>query len=74
MFENKEEKNPIFRSGLYFFLPRGIYLNRWSLNFDHEINVTSVVYILGMITSPSTTLLRRQIFGYDWKHLGEIYL
>ena len=45
LFENKEDKDLIFRSGLYFMGPRGLYLNRWTLSFDSEKDVPLAVSV-----------------------------
>jgi len=34
LFESKEDRDLIFRNGPYFMDSRGIYLNRWTLDFD----------------------------------------
>ena len=39
LFENKEDRDLIFRSGPYFMGSRGLYLNRWSLSFGLERDV-----------------------------------
>lgn len=43
LFENKADKDLIFRSGPYFMGPRGLYLNRWNLSFDSKKDVPSAV-------------------------------
>ena len=43
LFENKEDKDLIFRSGHYFVGSRGLYINRWSLSFDPKKDVPSAV-------------------------------
>ena len=35
-FESKEDKELIFRNGPYFMGPQGLYLNRWTPDFDPE--------------------------------------
>ena len=45
LFENKEDKDLIFRSGPYFMGPRGLYLNQWTLSFDPEKDVPLVVSV-----------------------------
>lgn len=42
-FEYKEDKDLIFRNGPYFMGPQGLYLNRWSLDFDPNLDIPSVV-------------------------------
>ena len=34
VFENPEDKNLIFRNGPYFMGPQGLYLNKWTPDFD----------------------------------------
>ena len=43
LFENKVDRYLIFRSGPYFMGPPGLYLNRWSLNFDPKKDVPLAV-------------------------------
>ena len=43
LFENKANRDLIFRSGPYFMGLRGLHLNRWSISFDPEKDVPSVV-------------------------------
>jgi hypothetical protein len=40
-FEHKEDRDLIFRNGPYFFGPRGLYLNKWTPDFDPENNIPS---------------------------------
>jgi hypothetical protein len=42
-FEYKEDGDLIFQSGPYFYGTRGMYLNRWMLDFDPESDIPSVV-------------------------------
>ena len=42
-FESKEDKDLIFRNGPYFMGPQGLYLNRWSPDFDPEADTPKVV-------------------------------
>jgi hypothetical protein len=42
-FEHKEDRDLIFRNGPYFFGPRGLYLNKWTPDFDPENDIPSVV-------------------------------
>jgi len=42
-FESKEDKDLIFRNGPYFMDSRGLYLNKWTPNFDPELDVPSAV-------------------------------
>lgn len=43
LFESKEDRNLIFRNGPYFMDSRGLYLNRWSPDFDPEMDIQNVV-------------------------------
>jgi len=45
LFETKEDKNLIFRNGPYFMDSRGLYLNRWSPNFDLEMDIPNVALV-----------------------------
>jgi len=38
-FETKEDRDLIFRNGPYFMDTRGLYLNKWTLDFDPEMDV-----------------------------------
>lgn len=42
-FKSKEDKDFIFRNGPYFMDSRGLYLNKWTPDFDPELDVPSVV-------------------------------
>lgn len=42
-FETKEDKNLIFRNGPYFMDSRGLYLNKWTPDFDPELDIPSAV-------------------------------
>lgn len=42
-FETKEDQDLIFRNGPYFMDTRGLYLNRWTLDFDPEMDVPNAV-------------------------------
>jgi hypothetical protein len=42
-FEYKEDRDLIFRNGPYFFGPRGLYLNKWTPDFDPDNDIPSVV-------------------------------
>ena len=44
-FETKEDRDLIFRNGLYFMDTRGLYLNRWTPDFDLEMDVPNVVHV-----------------------------
>ena len=41
IFENKEERDLIFRSGPYFMGSRGLFLAPWSLDFNPEAEITA---------------------------------
>ena len=45
LFENKDDRDLIFRSGPYFMGPRAPYLNHWSLSFDLEKDIPSAVSV-----------------------------
>ena len=42
-FESKEDKELIFRNGPYFMGPQGLYLNRWTPDFDPEADTPKAV-------------------------------
>lgn len=43
LFESKEDRNLIFRNGPYFMDSRGLYLNKWSPDFDPEMDIPNAV-------------------------------
>lgn len=43
LFETVEDRNLIFRNGPYFMDTRGLYLNRWTPDFDPEMDVPNAV-------------------------------
>lgn len=45
IFSSKEDKDLIFQIGPYFMGPRGLYLNRWTLDFDLEVDIPFVVHV-----------------------------
>jgi hypothetical protein len=45
LFELKEDKDLIFRSGPYFMGSRGVYLNHWMPDFSPENEIPSVVLV-----------------------------
>jgi hypothetical protein len=45
VFDNLEDRNLIFRNRLYFMVPQGLYLNKWSLYFDPTQDIPSNVPI-----------------------------
>lgn len=42
-FTKKEDKELIFRNGPYFMGPRGLYLNKWTPDFDPAVDVPNAV-------------------------------
>ena len=42
-FETRADKDLIFRNGPYFMDSRGLYLNKWTPEFDPELDVPSAV-------------------------------
>jgi hypothetical protein len=44
-FEHKADRYLIFRNGPYFFYPGGLYLNKWTPDFDPENYFPSVVSV-----------------------------
>jgi hypothetical protein len=45
LFETKEDMDLIFRSGPYFMGTRGMYFNRWTLDFNPENDIPSAVLV-----------------------------
>jgi len=43
LFESKEDKNLIFRNGPYFMDTRRLYLNRWTPDFDPEMDIPNAL-------------------------------
>jgi hypothetical protein len=41
LFENKADRDLIFRNGPYFMGSRGMYLNKWTLDFSAENDIPS---------------------------------
>jgi hypothetical protein len=56
-FETKEDMDLIFRSGPYFYGTKGLYLNRWTPNFNPENDIPLVVPCLGSSSSSPASLL-----------------
>jgi len=52
LFETKEDRDLIFRNGPYFMDSRGLYLNRWTPDFDPEMDVPSVVSVWVRLLHP----------------------
>ena len=44
-FDSTKDRDLIFRNGPYFMGPQGLYLNKWSLDFNPTQDVPSVVPI-----------------------------
>lgn len=44
-FETKNDKDLIFRNGLYFMDSKGLYLNKWMPDFDLELDIPNAVPI-----------------------------
>ena len=42
-FESTDDQDLIFRNGPYFMGPQGLYLNKWTLDFDPTQDVPSAV-------------------------------
>lgn len=47
LFEIKEDRDVVFRNGPYFFGSRGMYLNKWMLDFnpDEDIPTAKLVWV-----------------------------
>ena len=45
LFENSEDRDLIFRNEPHFMGPQGLYLNKWTLDFDLNQDVPSVVLV-----------------------------
>jgi len=43
LFENKANKDLVFRNGPYFMGTKGMYLNQWTLDFSQENDIPCVV-------------------------------
>jgi hypothetical protein len=43
LFEKKEDRDLIFRSGPYFMGAHGMYLNKWTPDFSPENDIPSTV-------------------------------
>jgi hypothetical protein len=59
LFEVKEDKDLIFRSGPYFMDSRGMYLNRRMLDFIPENDISVIRPSLGQVSLPPISLLDR---------------
>ena len=44
-FMDKEDKELIFRNGPYFMGPQGLYLNKWTPDFDPAVDVPNAVLV-----------------------------
>jgi hypothetical protein len=45
LFENKADRDLIFRNGPYFIGTKGMYLNKWTLDFNPENEIPSAVLV-----------------------------
>ena len=45
VFDSAENQDLIFRNGPYFMGPRGLYLNKWTSDFNHTQYVPSAVHV-----------------------------
>jgi hypothetical protein len=66
-FTSKEDKELIFRNGPYFMGPQGLYLNKWTPDFDPEEDVPSAVPVW-------VRLPNLPIHCWNWdslKHIGD---
>lgn len=45
LFENKEDKEVIFRNGPYLFGSRGMYLNIWTLDFNPDEDIPTPIRV-----------------------------
>ena len=66
-FTSKEDKELIFRNGPYFMGPQGLYLNKWTPDFDPEEDVPSTVPVW-------VRLPNLPIHCWNWgslKHIGD---
>jgi hypothetical protein len=66
-FTSKEDKELIFRNGPYFMGPQGLYLNKWTLDFDPEEDIPSAVPVW-------VRLPNLPIHCWNWdslKHIGD---
>ena len=43
VFDSPEDRDLIFRNGPYFMDPRGLYLNKWTIDFDPTQDVPSAI-------------------------------
>ena len=66
-FNTKEDKDLIFRNGPYFMGPQGLYLNKWTPDFDPVMDVPSTVPIW-------VRLPNLPVHCWNWdslKHIGD---
>jgi hypothetical protein len=66
-FTSKEDKDLIFRNGPYFMGPQGLYLNKWTLDFDPEEDNPSAILVW-------VRLPNLPIHCWNWdslKHIGD---
>ena len=45
VFDSTEDRDLIFQNGPYFMGPQGLYLNKWTLDFDPTQDVPSIVHV-----------------------------
>ena len=68
-FSDKEDKDLIFRNGPYFMGPQGLYLNKWTPDFDPAVDVPTAVPIW-------VRLPNLPVHCWNWeslKHIGNTY-
>jgi hypothetical protein len=66
-FTSRDDKDLIFRNGPYFMGPQGLYLNKWTPDFDPEEDVPSAVPV--WVRMPNLP-----IHCWNWdslKHIGD---
>lgn len=66
-FNTKEDKDLIFRNGPYFMGPQGLYLNKWTPDFDPAVDVPTAVPVW-------VRLPNLPVHCWNWdslKHIGD---
>jgi hypothetical protein len=66
-FNTKEDKDLIFRNGPYFMGPQGLYLNKWTPDFDPAVDVPTTVPVW-------VRLPNLPVHCWNWdslKHIGD---
>ena len=72
-FINKEDKDLIFRNGPYFMGTQGLYLNRWTPNFDPASEIPKDVPVWVRLPNlPIHCLKRRGVPAVD-RQIGKSY-